>query len=82
MYHNICFEQKYENSQKNLMKIVIFKAVKNRCILHGRVFILSGISKDMFAPETMISYEPRCEKTDLRDFRPGPTQTGLYSYRR
>ena len=27
-------------------------------------------------------YEPRCEKTGLRGFQPGPTQTGLYSYRR
>ena len=27
-------------------------------------------------------YEPRCEKTGLRGFRPGLTQTGLYSYRR
>ena len=27
-------------------------------------------------------YEPRCEKTGLRGFRPGPTQTGLYSDRR
>ena len=26
-------------------------------------------------------YEPRCEKTGLRVFRPGPTQTGLYSHR-
>ena len=24
--------------------------------------------------------EPRYEKTGLRDLRPGPTQTGLYSY--
>ena len=24
--------------------------------------------------------EPRSEKTGLRDFRPGPTQTGLYSH--
>ena len=29
-----------------------------------------------------LSYEPRCEKTGLRGFRPGPTQTGLYSHRR
>ena len=28
------------------------------------------------------SVEPRCEKTGLRGFRPGPTQTGLYSHRR
>ena len=29
-----------------------------------------------------IRNEPRCEKIGLRGFRPGPTQTGLYSYRR
>ena len=28
-----------------------------------------------------VRYEPPCEKTDLRGFRPGPTQTGLYSHR-
>ena len=27
-------------------------------------------------------FEPRCEKSGLRGFRPGPTQTGLYSHRR
>ena len=27
-------------------------------------------------------YEPLCEKTGLRGFRPGPTQHGLYSHRR
>ena len=27
-------------------------------------------------------FEPRCEKTGLRGFRPGPTQTGLYCHRR
>ena len=27
-------------------------------------------------------FEPRCEKTGLRGFHPGPTQTGLYSHRR
>ena len=26
--------------------------------------------------------KPRCEKTGLRGFRPGPTQTGLYSHKR
>ena len=29
-----------------------------------------------------MTFEPRCEKTGLRGFRPGPTQTGLYNYRR
>ena len=28
------------------------------------------------------SNEPRCEKTGLWGFRPGPTQTGLYRHRR
>ena len=28
-----------------------------------------------------VQYEPRCEKTGLRGFRPGPTQTGLCSHR-
>ena len=27
-------------------------------------------------------YEPCCEKTGLRGFRPGQTQTGLYNHRR
>ena len=26
--------------------------------------------------------EPRCEKTSLQGFQPGPTQTGLYYHRR
>ena len=29
-----------------------------------------------------VPYEPRSEKTGLPDFRPGPTQTGLYSHGR
>ena len=27
-------------------------------------------------------YEPRCEKTGLRGFQPGPTKNGLYCHRR
>ena len=38
--HNIYFERKYEFSKKNQLKIVIFTAVKIRCILHGRVFVM------------------------------------------
>ena len=30
----------------------------------------------------IMSNEPSCEKTGLRGFRPGPTQTELYSHRR
>ena len=35
------------------------------------------ISAEVF----QITNEPRYEKTGLRDFRPGPTQTGLYNHR-
>ena len=37
------------------------------------------LSADSF---TMFTYEPRSEKTGLRGFRPGPTQTELHSHRR
>ena len=33
-------------------------------------------------PLLILLYEPRCEKTGLQGFRPGPTQTGLGSHRR
>ena len=29
-----------------------------------------------------VIFEPCCEKTGLRGFRPGPIQTGLYNHRR
>ena len=32
--------------------------------------------------ENLGFYEPRCEKTSLQGFRPGPTQIGLYCHRR
>ena len=35
-----------------------------------------------FQIKNLEIYEPCCEKTGLLDFRPGPTQTGLYSHRR
>ena len=31
--------------------------------------------------DLVFTSEPRSEKTGLRGFRPGPTQTGLYSHR-
>ena len=42
--HNLCFEQKYENSQKNSTENChIFTAVKNRCMLHGHVFVMRSL---------------------------------------
>ena len=36
----------------------------------------------MFSIVRIFNIEPRGEKTGLRGFRPGPTQTELYSHRR
>ena len=40
------------------------------------------ISCSSFVSCIDITYKPRCEKTGLRGFRPGPTKTGLCSHRR
>ena len=46
------------------------------------MIIPSGADCVFFDQTTLkISYEPCCEKTGLRGFRPGQTQNGLYSYR-
>ena len=41
-----------------------------------------GISSSFGELKFILRNEPRCEKTGLRGFRPGPTQTGLYRHRR
>ena len=45
-----------------------------------KIVFASGPSKHPMLSQTM--YEPRREKTGLRGFRPGPTQTGLYKLRK
>ena len=50
-------------------------------VLHGfirKTLQFSGFLQLMILP----LFEPRSEKTGLRSFRPGPTQTGLCSHRR
>ena len=46
-------------------------------LLEFYVLVLFGILSKM----ELGIYEPRREKTGLRGFRPGLTQTGLYSHR-
>ena len=38
--HNICLSKNMKKVKRNQLKIVIFTAVKSRCILHGRVFVM------------------------------------------
>ena len=42
----------------------------------------SMLERNLTVETCGLSFEPGCEKTGLREFRPGPTQTGLYSHRR
>ena len=37
--------------------------------------------RDSYANTLQLGHEPRCEKTSLQGFRPGPIETGLYSHR-
>ena len=68
------------------------QAVLSLCYRHrlSSMLFLSGcgtniynIIADSFRPCYMKTlFEPRCEKTSLRGFRPGQTQTELHSHRR
>ena len=47
------------------------------------VWVLMGRNpKERFPSDKALSYDPRCEKADLRGIRPGLTQTRLYGNRR
>ena len=39
--HNQCFEQNKKKVKHFQMKIVIFTSMKNRCMLHRRVFVMN-----------------------------------------
>ena len=45
----------------------------------GQLSMCSGHAKRMVVYR--LSFESRREKTGLRGFQPGPTQTGLFSHR-
>ena len=46
------------------------------------LFSMYAEAKTAVTVRSLPSYEPRREKTGLRGFRPGPTQTGLYKLRK
>ena len=41
MYPQYLFELKYKNSQNNSTENCHFYRLENRCILHGRVFVMT-----------------------------------------
>ena len=54
----------------------------NTCFKFTVCFLCLFQFMDSSNSQGIIKYEPRSEKTGLRGFRPGPTQTGLYCHRR
>ena len=58
-----------------------FLLLNNKFILSHQVLFNDGNMKVdyclSFSFRIVFKFEPRCEKTGLRGFRPGPTQTGL-----
>ena len=52
-------------------------------VRRGFVFLLVFIAELFYCGShwNLHIIEPRCEKTGLRGFRPGPTLTGLYNHR-
>ena len=48
MYHNQCLSKNKKKVTHFQMKIVIFTGVKNRCMLHGRVFVMKDQTKINF----------------------------------
>ena len=52
----------------------------NSAIYRGRKARNQSNKQRNTHPNASYTHEPRCEKTGLRGFRPGPTQTGLYNY--
>ena len=59
-----------------------FKFFCKRLRVEGKSLLIRRLGGSLPALAASLSiYEPRCEKTGLRGFRPGPTQTRLYSHR-
>ena len=75
------------------MNAKLFKDVIALIMFTGRIFLictlfnplrsvlLPNLMHDFITLSNATSYGPRREKTCLRGFRPGSTQTGLYSHR-
>ena len=71
LYRNFCFLRIF---YLHIVRPKVKYNLPRRCLMPATWYIYDNIYSK--------GNEPRCEKTGLRGFRPGPTQTRLYSYRR
>ena len=87
----VCIMSKSRNQQWLhlwLVVIVILSSWQNLCLVSKKEseLALYCLHKSICQILRMITvkclwFEPHCEKTGLRGFRPGPTQSGLYGHR-
>ena len=54
MYPQSMFCKNMNIVNKFQLKIVIFTAMKNRCMLHGRVFVMTGFAHSNFSVQVKI----------------------------
>ena len=63
--------------------LILFQGITLKLIDDGRCLVARIMHGGMIHRQGICSdNEPRCEKTGLWGFRPGTTQSGLYSHRR
>ena len=74
--YNICFSEE-------IRQIICYYKISTYCYCLTSFMLGIFAGKTYFTDKTSFApNEPRCEKTGLRGFRPGPTQTGLYNHTR
>ena len=73
--HNLCFRAKIRKNEHLCTPQFYYTKVRCKGVLVTRTCFRNEVFM-------LLLFEPSCEKTGLRGFRPGRTQTGLYSYRR
>ena len=76
--HNLCFRAKIRKYARPYKPQVYYIKVG----YDGSIKHTDMLSMGNDNVHDSVIFESRCEKTGLRSFRPGPTQTGMYSHRR
>ena len=56
--------------EKIKLKIVIFTAVKNRCIFHGRVFVMCRYFRDKTQRKVSLPYSSLLSKSTITEGKP------------
>ena len=71
-----------ESLQPSLIEYLVYCSFGKSSCVRLKSLISFIFQNDHFVIFFFFAFEPRREKTGLRVFRPGPTQTGLYKLRK